>query len=140
MAYCTQDDILQQLSSDKLITLTSETGDAADSDIVTRAIEDADATIDTYCQARYTVPLDPVPTRIREVSVDVSIYNLYSRRDDMIPYLRKDRHKEAIRFLEKVSEGKIELGASTPAPTNTGDTVDITYNDRIFTRTKMGGF
>lgn len=140
MAYCTQDDILQQLSPDKLIEVTSETGDAVDPDIVTRAIEDADATIDTYCQGRYTVPLDPVPPRIREVSVDEAIYNLYSRRDDAIPDLRKDRHKEAIRFLEKVSEGKIELGTSTPAPANTGNTVGITCNGRIFTRTKMKGF
>ena len=141
MAYCTIDDIRDQLDEKKLVQLTddNQTG-AVDEDRVTKAVTDADATIDAYCQSRYTVPLTPVPAKINAVSVDLAVYNLYSRRDDTIPELRKDRYKESIRFLEKVSEGKIELGAAAPARTNTGNTVDITYNDRIFTRTKMREF
>ncbi len=111
-----------------------------DEAIVTRATADADATIDAYCQGRYTVPLSPVPPKIRQVSVDIAIYNLYSRRDDTAPEIRKDRYKEAIRFLEKVAEGKIELGAATPVPTTSGNAVDIDNEDRIFSRTKMSGF
>jgi phage gp36-like protein len=141
VAYCTIDDIRDQLDEQKLIQLTDDDqSGAVDEAHVTKAITDADATVDAYCQRRYTVPLTPVPAKINAIGVDLAIYNLYSRRDDTIPDLRKDRQKEAIRFLEKVSEGKIELGASTPAPTNTGNTADITYNDRIFTRSKMRGF
>ncbi|MBN2060705.1 MAG: DUF1320 domain-containing protein [Deltaproteobacteria bacterium] len=139
--YCTQSDILEQLDEVILIQLTDDEGAGeVDNDKVTRAIADADSTIDAYCQDRYTIPLSPVPEKIRQVSVDIAIYNLYSRRDDTAPEARKDRNKEAIRFLEKVNEGKIKLGASTPAQTNTGNTVDIDYNDRIFTRDKMSGF
>jgi len=140
MAYSVQDDILDQLDEDALIQLTDPDGVAIDDDKVTRAIADADATIDAYCQGRYTVPLSPVPAKIRQISVDIAIYNLYSRRDDTAPDIRIERHKEAIRFLEKVSEGKINLGAATPAATNTRDTVDITSNERIFDRDKMSGF
>lgn len=140
MAYSTQDDILEQIDASVLIQLTDPDGAAIDDGVVTRAIEDADATIDAYCQGRYTVPLLPVPDKIRQVSVDIAIYNLYSRRADAAPDMRKDRHKDAIRFLERVSDGKITLGAATPARSNTPDTVNISSNDRIFDRDKMSGF
>ena len=141
MAYSVKDDVLEQMDEDILLQLTDDhdTG-VVDDDKVTRAIADADASIDTYCQGRYSIPLSPVPDKIRQVSVDISIYNLYSRRGDTVPENRKDRHKEALRFLEKVSEGKISLGSSTPAETTTTDTANIDYNDRIFTRGKMSGF
>ena len=141
MAYSTKSDILEQLDEAILIQLTDDDSiGAVDDDKVTRAIADADATIDAYCQGRYSIPLDPVPGKIRQICVDLDIYNLYSRRGDAAPEIRKDRHKEAIRFLEKVSEGKISLGASTPAPETTGNSVDINQNDRIFTRDEMSGF
>ena len=141
MNYCLQTDILNQLNSTVLLQLTDDAGvGAIDTDVVTRAIADADATIDSYCQARYSVPLSPVPEKIRQISVDIAIYNLYSRRDDVVPDIRKDRDKEAIRFLEKVADGKIQMGAATPTPANTENTVSVAYNDRIFTRNKMSEF
>jgi len=141
MAYCIQDDILNQLEESALIELTDDenTGAVVEA-VVARAIADADATIDAYCQGRYSVPLSPVPEKIRQVSVDIAIYNLYSRRGDVIPEVRKDRNREAVRFLEKVADGKITLGAATPCPTNTENTVSIDGSDRIFTRDKMAGF
>ena len=141
MAYCIQDDILDQVDEAVLIQLTDDAGaGAVDADKVTRAIEDADGTIDAYCEGRYTIPLSPVPDKIRQISVDIAIYNLFSRRGDAAPEVRKDRHKEAIRFLEAVRDGKARLGAATPAPANTPDTVSISSNTRIFTRDKMSGF
>lgn len=142
MSYSGQTDILNQIDSTVLLQLTDDAGAGSiDADVVTRAIADADATIDSYCQDRYSIPLSPVPPKIRQISVDIAIYNLYSRRADMgMPEIRTDRNKEAIRFLEKVAEGKISLGADTPSPANTGNTVSIAGNDRIFTRDKMSGF
>jgi len=141
MAYCIQDDILRLIDETSLIQLTDDAGAGEiDDDKVTRAIADADAAIDAYCQDRYSVPLSPVPPRVRQLSVDIAVYNLYSRSDLSMPEVRKDRNKEAIRFLEKVAEGKIKLGAATPAPANTDNTVNIDYNDRVFSRNNMSGF
>jgi len=141
MSYSAKADILNQLDEPTLIELTDDAGAGeVDDDIVTRAIADADATIDAYCQGRYEVPLDATPDKIRQISVDIAIYNLYSRRDDTAPDTRKDRYKDAIRFLEKVAGGEIELGAATPAPSTTGNEADIAYNDRIFDRDKMEGW
>ncbi len=104
------------------------------------AIAAADATIDAYCQGRYSVPLSPVPAKTAQVSADVTIYNLYSRRDVGMPEIRADRNKEAIRFLEKVAEGKVKLGAASPAPAVAASSADSEAATRVFTRDKMQGF
>jgi len=141
MSYCTQDDLLQQITEAELIELTDDAeADAVDADVVTRAIADADATIDTYCQGRYTVPLSPVPAMIRAVSVDMAIYNLLSRKNEEVPKTRAERNHNALRFLERVADGKIQLGAASPAPANTEHAVDIDSGTRIFTRDKMSGY
>lgn len=141
MAYSIQSDILDQLDEDSLIQLTDdEDAGTVDTDKVTRAIADADSTIDSYCQDRYSIPLSPVPDKIRQISVDIAIYNLFSRRGDTAPDIRIERHKEAIKFLEQVNAGKIKLGAATPAPVNTGNSVNIESNTRVFTRDNMRGF
>lgn len=144
MAYSIQDDILNQLDEDTLIQLTDDEGvGSVDATVVARAIADADATIDAYCQSRYTVPLDPVPDKIRQVSVDIAIYNLYSRRRGA-PDDRKDRHKEAIRFLERVGEGKIGLGVQ-PHPDAPGEGdysggVQVSVRDKEFDTDTMGKY
>jgi len=141
MSYCTQDDLLEQISEAELIELTDDAGSGeVDADVVTRAIADADATIDAHCQGRYSVPLSPVPAMIRAVSVDMTIYNLLSRKNEEVPKSRDDRNRNAIRFLERVADGKIQLGASTPAQANTEHSVNIESGTRIFTRDKMSGY
>jgi len=141
MPYCTQADIERQLDFQTLVQLADDLGvGSVDSAVVDRAISDADATIDAYCQGRYSTPIDPVPDKVRQVSVDIAIYNLYSRRGDVVPEVRKDRYREAIRFLERVAAGQISLGAATPAPETTNNGVDMDQSDRLFTRDKMGGY
>jgi phage gp36-like protein len=139
--YSTLDDIKKQVEEAVLVQLTDDAGaGAVDTDIVTWAITEADGVINSYCQGRYSLPLYPVPPRVVGLSVDIAIYNLYSRRVDEMPENRKDRYKEAIRFLELVAAGKVDLGAATPAPLNTGNSVDIESGTRVFTRGKMRGF
>lgn len=141
MSYCTQENILDRIDEAALIQLTDEAGEGEiDDDKVTAAIADADATIDAYCQGRYTLPLSPVPPKITQISVDIAVYNLYSHSDLEMPEVRKERNKEAVRFLEKVAAGTISLGASTPAQANTDNAVSMDSNARIFTRSKMDGF
>jgi len=141
MAYCTQANILERIDEATLIQLTDEAGTGEiDAAKVAAAIADADATIDAYCQGRYTIPLSPVPPKILQVAVDIALFNLYSRSDLEMPEVRKDRNREAIRFLELTAAGKVNLGAATPAQANTGNTVNIDSNTRIFSREKMTGF
>lgn len=141
MSYCTKADILEQLDEDILIQLTDDDDlGVVDDDVVTRAIADADAEIDSYCGTRYSVPLSPVPAIIRKFSVDIAIYNLYARRKGA-PEDRQKRHDNAIKFLVNVSTKKVSLGADDPdgAPPD-ANAPEIDYSTRIFTRDKMKGF
>lgn len=110
---------------------------------VNEAIAQADAEIDTYCATRYTVPFTTVPETAKKCSVDIAIYNLYSRRVEEIPEARSDRYKNCIRLLEAIAKGTISIG-ETPEPTANESTVaaesNKTSSDRIFTRDKMKGF
>ncbi len=141
MAYSAQTDILEQLPEIDLIGLTDdEAAGVVDESVVARAIADADATIDSYLQTRYSVPLSPVPDKVRLISVDLAIYNVFSRRSLDPPEVRKDRKKDAMAWLKMVAEGKISLGSDEISPANAANDVQITDDNRIFSRTKMDGF
>lgn len=143
MGYCTQDDVLDQLSEAQLIQCTddNDTG-SVDAAKVAQAIADADGEIDGYVGARYAVPLSPVPAIILKLAVDIAIYNLFSRRDE-VPENRAERYKNAIRFLEQVAKGGISLGADDPEgspPATEAPRMSSQNPARIFTRRKMSGF
>ena len=112
---------------------------------VEEAIEQADSEIDSYCAMKYTVPFDPVPEIVKKCSVDIAIYNLYSRRVEDIPPTRLDRYRNAVRTLEGIVKGSISIGTGpagraagkqpTKVPANTK-----TADDRTVTKSKMAGF
>lgn len=141
MAYCTKSDILDQMEESDLIRLTDDENLNVVSDPrVAKAIADADAEINGYCGKRYRVPMAPVPDLIRKMSVDIAVYNLFSRREGA-PEDRRNRYKDAIAFLRLVAAGSGTLGeddpsgnpAQTERPTMTGPV-------RIFSRKKLGGW
>jgi phage gp36-like protein len=135
MAYSTQTDLEEQISQAELIELTDDAGSGSvDTSAVARAIADSDAEIDSYCGSRYTMPFAPVPVMIRKLSVDIAVYNLFSRRVLLkIPEDRQKRYDNAIRFLRDVSKGLISLGADAPAEPSDGlPQATRTKDDRIF--------
>lgn len=143
MAYSTQADILLQIDEARLIQLTDDEGSGTiDANRVERAIADADEEIDGYLGSIHRVPISPAPRILRKLSVDIAIYNLYRRMDNMTDQ-RAEAYKNAIRFLEQVAMGKISLGAEDPggSPPDTGGPEISTANPaRTFTRSTMEGF
>lgn len=134
MAYCTQSDLLEQISEDKLIQLTDDDDlGIIDASAIARAIADADAEIDGYAATRYDVPFSPVPVSIRKQSVDITIYNLYARRTGA-PDDRRTRYNDAIRYLKDLSRGSVSVGADGPAiDADGGPESTPPRSDRIFT-------
>lgn len=139
MSYAIKQDILDQMDEDVLIQLTDDTDAGAVNDaIVAKAIDRADAEVDGHCQGRYDIPLSPAPDTIRDRSVDIAIYHLYSRRGEP-PGNIVERYKAAIRFLEKIATGAIRLGALTPVPTDGNQPIRVnkTASDRIFPKSVL---
>jgi len=144
MPYSTLTDIKKLIPEETVIQLTDDenTGAVVESR-VTEAIAQADAEIDSYCGGRYTVPFATVPDIVKKISVDIAIYNLYSRKVEELPETRSDRYKNAIRQLEGISKGLISIGEADAPPASTsegGPETNKTEDDRIFTRDKLGGF
>jgi phage gp36-like protein len=140
MAYCAQADILELIPESELIQLTDD-GDLGviDDGVVTRAIADADSEIDGYCGDRYSVPFTDVPDMVRKLSVDIAIYNLYARRQGA-PEGRKQRYDAAVRFLERVADGKASVPGGTGTTESATDRVSLSSAARVFSRDNLEGF
>lgn len=142
MAYSTLDDIKKLLPELAIVQLTDDEDlGAVNLARVSEAIAQADAEIDSYCGGRYTVPFATVPDIVKKCSVDIAIYNLYSRKVEVIPETRAERYKNAIRQLGDIAKGIITIGeAEDDVPEAGGVQINTTTDDRIFTKDTMGGF
>ena len=149
--YCTIKDLQDQTADQVLITLTDDEGAAPESldeageaihTRLTKAILDATNEINSYCQARYPVPLDPVPGFINKLTVDIALYNLFSRRgydESTADKAIIDRYKAAVKNLENISRGLVTLGAAAP-PVSQDNTTVINSGRRLFSRDKLREF
>ena len=115
--YSSLNDIKKLLPDSLIIQLTDDEDiNAINQERVDAAIYQADAEIDADCGNRYSVPFTTVPPIIQKHSVDIAIYNLYSRRVEEIPKTRADRYKNAKESLEGIASGKISLGVTLFSP------------------------
>lgn len=133
--YCSQSDLEDRIDPQLLRALTDDDDDGlADTSLVNAAITDADALIDTYLRARYTVPLSPVPDAVLSISASVAIYFLLMRRREIVPAEHQKRYEAAIELLDQLARGEIALGAaqsstSSHLPQSSRDTDDRTFDD-----------
>lgn len=144
MPYSTIEDIKKMLPEAELLRLTDdEDAGAINTARVDEAIAQADAEIDAYVGARYSVPLAGAPEFIRKASVDLAIYNLHSRTALALPEVRRERYTNTVRLLEGISSGKVTLGMpQQPDPTEIaeGSSTNKSAPDNVFTRRSLRGF
>lgn len=109
--YATPADILASAPS-RLVAHLTGSSEPSD-DALTKALESAAGDIDSYLSNRYALPLPSVPLKLRDVAIDIALYKLLRLRPlGDIDDTRK-RYEDAIRFLERVSEGKVGIGLPT---------------------------
>ena len=134
MPYCTKSDILKQISEEELADLTAESGGTPEATMVAEGIAKADAEIDAYCGKRYQVPFNPAPEMVRSLSVDMAIYNLFTRRN-LESKVRRQKYEDAVKFLDRLSKGTATLGATAaPLPEVESAVAEISSSDRVFSR------
>lgn len=141
--YSTLDDMKKLLPEEMIVQLSDDEGiGVIIQDRVDEVIASADSEIDSYCGGRYSVPFAVVHPILKKISVDIAIYNLYSRKAEKIPETRADRYKNAIRQLELISKGQISIGVDPEpaAPSKSSSAVQVVSNPKIFGRDNMKGF
>lgn len=143
MPYCTQADISPaKLSTDQLKQLTSEDGASIVASVIDQAIADADSEIDSYAGRRYVVPMSPTPDRVKRLSVDIAVYNLFEKRGSTfggeIPEVYRNMYEDAIRFLKDVSAGRADIPGATVLAASVSPTGgSFSANERVFTKEGM---
>lgn len=153
MAYCTVEEVLGAIKESAYDALL---GDEYIEDLeerrrrlvpyVEEAVADADAEIDGYLAKRYDVPMSSAPRVLNKFSKDIAVYNLMSRigideQDRDKTYL--NRYQSAIKFLEGVAKGTINIGTGGGGDTQeqaAGRGFQIQSSQRLFSRNTMKGW
>ena len=143
MSYITQTDFVPgQMTEDRLVQLTDDDKDSvADAGVVAKAIQDAEAEINGYVATRYAVPIAaPVPDLVRKLDIDITIYNVWRRREK-VPELVRTAYEDAVKKLEGIAKGTITLGVDpAPAESTKSSAGETMGDERVFTRDKLGSF
>lgn len=136
--YADQQDYENRYGQDELIQLTDFQGvGGVDAGVFAQAQADGDAEIDSYVQACYALPLDPVPPVLVRIAVDLYRYYLMGAR---VTEQAEKRYKDAIAFLVKVNKGEIQLNRDAAGePVSTG-AVQTVAGDRVFSRDTLGDY
>ncbi|MGR5271358.1 gp436 family protein [Vibrio alginolyticus] len=140
--YCTQTDMETRFSEQELMQLTDKDGSAGAvvTAVLDQAIRDASATIDGYIGGRCQLPLSSVPAILTRTACDLARYYLY---DDQLgdEHQVTKRYQSAIKYLEQVGSGKVDLGISAggerPKPTSTAV---MHSGGSVFGRDRSKGF
>jgi phage gp36-like protein len=137
MPYCTLEDIKSHIPEQNLIQLTDDENLGIINETrVNDAIDYADQLIGGYLRGRYTLPLDPVPGLVKKLSIDFSIFWLYSRRFELeMPEGMMNRYKNALKILEMIQRGTVSLGTAEGTTPEPGEyKTNKTLNDRVFSK------
>lgn len=140
MTYATQADMTTRFGDREVIALTDRANlGVIDVTVLTGALDEAAAEIDPYLAPRHKLPLASVPKIVTGFACDIARYRLCGSGVTLTDDIR-DRYKDAVRFFEKVAEGKLGLGldlADQPVqPSNTVQFAEPT--GRVFGRGNRG--
>ena len=141
MSYATLEQLTLRYGEALLLQLTDRAeppAGAIDTDIVTRALTDTDATIDGYLAGRYALPLTSTPDLLVDLAQAIAIYKLH-------PYSPEqkigDDYKSAIADLGKIAAGTIKLPIAGVEPQSSGASgVETIDRERPLTPENLTGF
>lgn len=115
MSYASLDDLKKKFGQDELIALTDRTHQTTiNANIVTRALEDADAEINIYLLKRYQLPLSDTFPLLTILACDIARFRLHTT--DPSDEVRK-RYEDAKQMLEDIAHGTYDLN-QPPTDTN----------------------
>ena len=117
MRYCSLADLQLAIPAQTLIWLSDDNPEAAGINlpVVEEAVRQAEELVDAHLRGRYVLPLDPVPTVVKDMTVNLARHWLYARRpeDSELPDAVTRTYKSALQMLETIRDGKLTIGAQT---------------------------
>ena len=123
MRYCSLADLQLAIPAQTLIWLSNddESATAMNQAVVEEAVRQAEELVDAYLRGRYNLPLSPVPSVVKDATVNLARHWLYARRPEgsELPDAVTRTYKSSLQMLEAIRDGKLTIGdpvASTPTP------------------------
>lgn len=105
--------------------------------VINDRLLDADSVINGYLATRYTLPLAIVPRMVRLIACDLARHALY---DDQVTELIMARYRLAVRQLEALAKGQVNLGVDVSGNKPTAkDAAQMSATQPVFKR-DQGGF
>src|SRR3990170_3430285 len=144
MGYITNEDIEERVGSVAYIQLADDDGNGiADVGVVDEARLGAEGEVNSYLGRRYSVPVSltthpDLADVLASFTLDLAEYRLRLRRPP-VPDDARRRRDQAIEWLTRVAEGRIELPSAVgiAASTARGTIAAVTGEKRVLTRDEL---
>ncbi|UDM18422.1 gp436 family protein [Vogesella sp. XCS3] len=83
--------------------------------VVEEAVHQGEELVDAHLRGRYNLPLDPVPSMVKNMTVNLARHWLYARRPEgsELPDAVTRTYKSALQMLEAIRDGKLTIGVPT---------------------------
>lgn len=85
----------------------------------------------------YQLSEDKLPQILKAIGIDLVLYNLYAKiaaKD--VPNLRKERYDNSMKLLEKIGNGKIQIGLTKSTQDENVYKPEFKSNTRVFATTR----
>lgn len=137
--YTTQAEMVTRYGEAELIELTNREEESTGkivAAVVTQAIDDAEATINSYLRGRVNLPLTDVPQPLPKIAADIARYYLHG---DHVTDTVRQIYEDAVQWLKGVSSGRVTIALDS-SEANLAATVGkpaARAPGRIFTRDSL---
>ena len=117
MRYCSLADLQLAIPAQTLIWLSNDAESATtiNAVVVEEAVRQAEELAEAHLRGRYNLPLSPVPTVIKDITVNLARHWLYARRPEgsELPDAVTRTYKSSLQQLESIRDGKLTIGTPT---------------------------
>ena len=138
MRYCSLADLQLAIPPQTLIWLSNddESATAMNQAVVEEAVRQAEELVDAHLRGRYTLPLEPVPSVVKDMTVNLARHWLYARRPEgsELPDAVTRTYKSALQMLEAIRDYAREKLESADEAASTNAAAARSFGGKARTR------
>ena len=125
MAYIVNQDIIDRVGSNAAAQLSADSGGTPAATVLDEVRLSSEGEVNGYLATRYAVPVDlsahaDLAATLKAFTMDIAVYRLHLRRPPVAEDVRRSRD-DAVKWLEGVAKGVIDLPAATTPASTTSD-------------------
>ena len=138
--YADLDDLRTMLPENVIIRLTDVNSLGEVNATVAEAyFAETDGDLDGYISRRRSVPVTPVPDKLKYLAIRWWFYVAHRYRQSVSEDIETD-HRRDVEWLEAYAAGEGSLGDDADPGAQTSGDAEAEYNERVYTRAKLAGW